>query len=69
MLKLIADAETRQLLGGMIIGDQAPDWIGKLGALVRARADALHPASEPEDPEGFAAALRDCGRQIFAQGL
>jgi len=69
MLKLIADAETRQLLGGMIIGDQAPDWIGKLGALVRARADALHLASEPEDPEGFTAALRDCGRQIFAQGL
>jgi dihydrolipoamide dehydrogenase len=67
LVKLIADAETRQLLGGMIIGDRASDWIGKLGAAVRDRADVLQFAHEPQEDESFSAALRSCGRRMFSK--
>jgi pyruvate/2-oxoglutarate dehydrogenase complex dihydrolipoamide dehydrogenase (E3) component len=67
IVKLIADAGTRQLLGGMIIGDDASDCVGRLRAAVRDCADVLKMEVEPREHESFTSALRSCGRQMFSK--
>jgi dihydrolipoamide dehydrogenase len=67
LVKLIADAGTRQLLGGMIIGEHALDWIARLGAAVRDRANVLEFAGEPQGDESFSAALRSCAGRMFSK--
>ena len=66
LVKLVADAETRQLLGAMIIGDHAADWIRELSAAVHRGARVFQMADELREDEGFTAALRSCGRQMFS---
>jgi len=67
VVKLIADAGTHQLLGGMIIGDHASDCIGRLSAAVRDCTNVLKMGGGPRERESFTAALRRCGQQMFSK--
>ena len=69
LVKLVADAETRQLIGGMIIGDHPDDWIGELSAAVNEGKDVLQMADEKHEHESFNAALRRCRRQMFSESI
>lgn len=64
-VKLVADAESRQLLGGTIVGEHAAEWIDEFSVALRFGASAEDFVAAPRANTPFAEALQVCARAMF----
>ena len=68
IVKLVAEpAPPHRLLGGMMVGEHATEWIDEVSLAVRLGANAEAFAAVPRGNERFAAAIGACVGQIVAQ--
>ncbi len=65
LLKLVADPLSHVLLGGMIVAERAPEWIGELSLAVQLAVRVEAFAQVPRANESFAEAIRVCARRLF----
>lgn len=67
VLKLVADAASFRLLGAMIVGERAPEWIAQLSAEVRAHPNIADFAARTIPNENFATAIRAGVREMIGR--